>query len=146
MTCNSEYDKSYPFTIYWGLFIWNYPVGILFRISPQRPATKWVGLWDKSAENSDLVSQKVYMVKIPPCSNYIDWLFYVPFENCSLIWRRNHCRWKAAKLRPMLSAQNLWAGRDLYRAAPVVTNGFGFSGPPHLVAHYDKQGDTEDLF
>jgi hypothetical protein len=28
----------------------------------------------------------------------------------------------------MLGAQGLWAGRDLYRATPGVTRGFGFSG------------------
>ena len=55
-----------------------------------------------------------------------DWLidyllFYVPLKNISLIWRRHHCRWRAAKFRPMLGAQGLWAGRDLYRATPTVT-------------------------
>jgi hypothetical protein len=54
--------------------------------------------------------------------------FYVPLKNFSLIWRRHHCRWRAAKCRPMLSAQGLWAGRDLYRATPTVTRGLGFSG------------------
>jgi hypothetical protein len=59
----------------------------------------------------------------------IDYLvFYVPLKNISIIWRRHHCRWRAAKFRPMLSAQGLWAGRDLYRATPTVTFGLGFSG------------------
>jgi hypothetical protein len=31
------------------------------------------------------------------------------------------------KCRPMLSAQGLWAGRDLYRATPTVTRDLGFS-------------------
>jgi hypothetical protein len=31
----------------------------------------------------------------------------------------HHCRWRAAKFRPMLGAQGLWAGRDLYRATPI---------------------------
>jgi hypothetical protein len=62
----------------------------------------------------------------------IDWLidyllFYVPLKNFSLIWRRHHCRWRAAKFRPMLGAQGLWAGRDLYRATPAVTRDHGFS-------------------
>jgi hypothetical protein len=58
----------------------------------------------------------------------IDYLrFYVPLKNISLIWRRHHCRWRAAKFRPMLGAQGLWAGRDLYRATPPVTRGLGFS-------------------
>jgi hypothetical protein len=47
----------------------------------------------------------------------IDYLrFYVPLKNFSLTWRRHHCRWRAAKFRPMLGTQGLWAGRDLYRA------------------------------
>jgi hypothetical protein len=55
-------------------------------------------------------------------------LFYVPIKNISLIWRCHHCRWRAAKFRPMLGAQGLWAGRDLYRVTPAVTRGLGFSG------------------
>jgi hypothetical protein len=59
----------------------------------------------------------------------IDYLrFYVPLKNFSLIWRRHHCRWRAAKFRPMLGAEGLWAGRDLYRATPAVSRGLGFSG------------------
>jgi hypothetical protein len=63
----------------------------------------------------------------------IDWLtgylrFYVPLKNISLIWRRHHCRWRAAKFRPMLGTQGLWAGRDLYRATPAVTRDLGLSG------------------
>jgi hypothetical protein len=63
----------------------------------------------------------------------LDWLidclrFYVPLKNFSLIWRRQHCRWRAAKFRPVLGAQGLWAGRDLYRATPAVTRDLGFSG------------------
>jgi hypothetical protein len=38
-------------------------------------------------------------------------LFYVPLKNFSLTWRRHQYRWRTAKLRPMLSAQGLWAGR-----------------------------------
>jgi hypothetical protein len=61
----------------------------------------------------------------------VDWLidylrFYVPFKNFSLIWKRHHCQWRPAKLRPMLGAQGLWAGRDLYRATPTVTRDLGF--------------------
>jgi hypothetical protein len=54
--------------------------------------------------------------------------FYVPLKNFSLIWRRHQCRWRAAKFRPMLGAQGLWAGRDLYRATLTVTRDPGFSG------------------
>jgi hypothetical protein len=63
----------------------------------------------------------------------IDWLvdyllFYVPLKNCSLIWRRHHYWWRAAKCRPLLGSQSLWAGRYLYRATPAVTRDLGFSG------------------
>jgi hypothetical protein len=63
----------------------------------------------------------------------VDWLidyflFYVPLKNISLLWRRHQCRWRAAKFRPMLGAQDPWAERDLYRATPAVTRDLGFSG------------------
>jgi hypothetical protein len=81
----------------------------------------------------------------------IDWLlFYIPLKNFSLIWRRHHYRRRAAKFRPMLGAQGLWAGRDLYRATPAVTWGLGFSGhiwrTTHSIAFYDTLGDVEDVF
>jgi hypothetical protein len=38
------------------------------------------------------------------------------------------CRWRAAKFRPMLGAQGLLEGRDLYRATPAMTRDLGFSG------------------
>jgi hypothetical protein len=56
----------------------------------------------------------------------IDWLFHVQLKKFSLIWRRHRYRWRAAKFRPMLGAQGLWAGRHLYRATPSVTRGLGF--------------------
>jgi hypothetical protein len=52
--------------------------------------------------------------------------FHPPLKNISLIWRRHHSRWRAAKIRPILGAQGLWAGRDLYRATLTVTRGLGF--------------------
>jgi hypothetical protein len=58
------------------------------------------------------------------------WLFYVPLKNFSLIRRRHHCRWRAAKFRPMLGAQGLWAGRDLYRATPAVIRDLFFRSHP----------------
>ena len=69
----------------------------------------------------------------------IDYLrFYVPLKNISLIWRRHHCRWRAAKFRPMLGAQGLWAGRDLYRATPAVTRDLGFSGLIRRTAPFSR--------
>jgi hypothetical protein len=72
-----------------------------------------------------------------------DWLidylgFYVPLKNISLIWRRHHCRWRAAKFRPMLGARGLWAGRDLYRATPTVTRDLGFSGLIRRTAPFSR--------
>jgi hypothetical protein len=73
----------------------------------------------------------------------VDWLidylwFYVPLKYFSLIWRRHHCRWKAAKFRPMLGAQGLWAGRDIYCATPTVTRGLGFSGLIRRTAPFSR--------
>jgi hypothetical protein len=64
--------------------------------------------------------------------------FYVPLKNISLIWRRHHCRWRAAKFRPMLGAQGLWAGRDRYRATPAVTRDLGFSGLIRRTAQFSR--------
>jgi hypothetical protein len=75
------------------------------------------------------ISSTVIWHKKQECIWLIDWLlFHVPLKNISLIWRRHHYRWRAAKFRPMLGAQGLWAGRDLYRATPAVTRSLGFSG------------------
>jgi hypothetical protein len=65
-------------------------------------------------------------------------LFYVLLRNFSLIWRRHHCRWRAAKFRPTLGAQGLWAGRDLYRATPAVTRDLGFSGLIRRTAPFSR--------
>jgi hypothetical protein len=66
----------------------------------------------------------------------IDYLgFYVPFKNFSLMWRRHHYRWRAAKFRPMPGAQGLWAGRDLYRATPAVKRCLGIGHQKSDVQH-----------
>jgi hypothetical protein len=75
--------------------------------------------------NFEIKGSKV-KVQIGLMSDYLE--FCVPLKNFSLIWRRHQCRWRAAKFRSMLGAQGVWAGRDLYRATPTVTRGFGFSG------------------
>jgi hypothetical protein len=53
------------------------------------------------------------------------------FTSCSRIfsfaWKRHHYRWRAAKFRPILRAQDFLAGRDIYCASPSVTRGVGFS-------------------
>jgi hypothetical protein len=69
----------------------------------------------------------------------IDYLrFYFPLKNFSLIWRRHHSWWRAAKFRPMLGAQGLWAGRNLYRATPAVTRDVGFSGLIRRTAPFSR--------
>jgi hypothetical protein len=71
----------------------------------------------------ELTSYYIVVVKL------IDYLpFYVPLKIFSLTWRRHHYQRKATKCSPMLGAQGLQAGRDLYRATPSVTQGLGFSG------------------
>jgi hypothetical protein len=85
----------------------------------------------------------VYFYSFAIISPWIDWLidylgFYVPLKNFSLIWRRQHCRWRAAKFRPMLGAQGLWAGRGLYRATPAVTRDLGFSGLIRRTAPFSR--------
>jgi hypothetical protein len=72
--------------------------------------------------------------------------FYVPLKNFSLIWRRHHYRWRAAKFRPMLSAQEgiFIVPHPLRHGASVFP--VSSEGPPQSVASYDKHGDVEDLF
>jgi hypothetical protein len=69
-------------------------------------------------------------------------VLYVPLEYLLFIWNR----YRTAKFRPMLSAQGLWAVRDIYRDTPAVTRGLGFSGlirrPTLLIALFDTQGDA----
>jgi hypothetical protein len=81
--------------------------------------------------------------------NYL--LFYIQLKNFLLIYEDVTITGEGlSKFRPMLGAQGLWTGRDLYRARPAVTRDLGFTGssegPPHSVASYDTQGDVEDLF
>jgi hypothetical protein len=54
------------------------------------------------------------------------------------IWRRHHCRWRAAKFWLTLGAQGLWAGRDLYRATPAVTRDLGFFGLIRRTAPFSR--------
>jgi hypothetical protein len=45
---------------------------------------------------------------------------------------------RTAKFRPMLGAQGIWAGRDLYRATPAVTRGLGFSSLIRRTAPFSR--------
>jgi hypothetical protein len=108
---------------------------------------KLLSMETSSACRGDATKIRLNSMEMSSACRLIDCLrFYVPLKNFSLMWRRHHCRWRAAKFWPMLGAQGLWAGRDLYRAAPAVTRDLGSEGPPHLVASYDTRGDVEDLF
>jgi hypothetical protein len=63
-------------------------------------------------------------------------LFYVPLKNFSLIRRRHHCRWRAAKFRPMLGAQGL--SSSCHTCCDM--------GPRFFRSSYDTRGDMDDLF
>jgi hypothetical protein len=54
-------------------------------------------------------------------------LFYVPFEIFFTRVKTSPLPVKGCKM-PMLGAQGLWTGRDLYCATPAVTRGLDFSG------------------
>ena len=47
-------------------------------------------------------------------------------QGFALACRYHHCRWRAVKCTPMIGAQGLWAGRDLYCPASTVTRGLHF--------------------
>jgi hypothetical protein len=90
----------------------------------------------------ELTKEKRKKYQFPLPNLFIDWLIIHGFTSrsriFSLIWRRHHCRWKAAKFRPKLGAQGLWAGRDLYRATPAVTRDLGFSGLVRRTAPFSR--------
>jgi hypothetical protein len=81
------------------------------------------------------------------------WLIIYSFTSRSRIFHLygdvTNYRWRAAKFRPMLGAQGLWVGRDLYRATPASVYSVTSEGPPHSVAPLtctNTQGSVEDLF
>jgi hypothetical protein len=67
------------------------------------------------------------------CYIMIDWLIVYGFTSRSRIFH-----WRAAKFRPKLGAQCLWAGRDLYRATHAVTQDLGFSGLIRRTAPFNR--------
>ena len=48
--------------------------------------------------------------------------FFVPLDNFSLIWRRQHCRWRAAIFDLLFGTHGHWAVRVRQRASPTVTS------------------------
>jgi hypothetical protein len=49
-------------------------------------------------------------------------------------------------IRSMLGAKGIWAGRNIYRATPAVTQGVASEGPPNSVASYDTHENADNLF
>jgi hypothetical protein len=89
---------------------------------------------------SDLFALKIY-------SRLIDWLFTILRSAQFFTYMETSpLPVKGCKIWPMLGAQGLWAGRDLYRVTPTVTRYLSFSGllPLHSVASYDTHVDAED--
>ena len=79
---------------------------------------------------------ETYTLKLMWLIDYL--LFYVPLKNISLIWRRHHYQWRAAKFWPLLGSQGIWAGSGLYRATPAATRGLGFSGLIRRTAPFSR--------
>jgi hypothetical protein len=70
----------------------------------------------------------------------IDWLFtgLRPAQEFFTYMEASPLPVKDCKLKPMLGAQGLWAGRDLYRATPAVTKDLGFSGLIRRTAPFSR--------
>jgi hypothetical protein len=102
------------------------------------------GMWVNACPNGEPQSMHARMWggllqdTVSPLGDMVHLLFYIPLKNFSLTWKRHYCRWRAAKFRPMLGAQGLWAGRDLYRATPTVTQDLGFSGLIRRTAPFSR--------
>jgi hypothetical protein len=68
----------------------------------------------------------------------IDWLFTVLRPAQEFFTYIYHCRWRAAKFRPKLGSEGLWAMRDLYRTTPAVTRDLGFLGLIRRTAPFSR--------
>jgi hypothetical protein len=64
-------------------------------------------------------------------------MFYVLLKNISLIWRRHHYRWRAAKFRPMLRAFKQ-GGIFIVPHLAAVTQDLGFSGLIRKTAPFNR--------
>jgi hypothetical protein len=66
------------------------------------------------------------------CNVKVQWLFVCLFISTRAIFQLSggchHCRWRGCKFRPLLGAQGLWGGRDLYHATPTGTRDLGLYG------------------
>jgi hypothetical protein len=88
------------------------------------------------------LSFTVYCFRIPLQNFSLIWIDYFtvlrPAQEFFTLWIRHHCLWMAAKFRPMLGAQGLWVGRDLYRATSAVTRDLCFSGLIQRTAQFSR--------
>jgi hypothetical protein len=101
------------------------------------PNIKWISVSrerERERECGKLIICDIFLS--PKLIDYLQ--FHVPLKTFSLIWRRHHCQGRATKFRPMLGAQGLWAGRDLYRATPAVTRDLCFSGLIRRTAPFNR--------
>jgi hypothetical protein len=92
---------------------------------------KCKSLTDRRRRTGELKSSFVLSAQV------IDWLFTV-LRPAQEFWRRHHCRWRAAKFRPMLGAQGLWAGRVIYSATLAMTRCLSFSGLIRRTAPFNR--------
>jgi hypothetical protein len=97
---------------------------------------------------------KYFIILLMFTSQLIDWLIIYGFTSRSKIFHLygdvTITGWRAAKFRPMLSAQGLWAG-GIFIVPHLLWHGTSVfpvssEGPSHSVASYDPQGDVENLF
>lgn len=77
-------------------------------------------------------------------------LNYFFFEITSLIWKRLHCRWTAAKFTITIGAYVLWNRRNLYCVIPAMTRDRNLHGliretVPYL-SRWRQSRVTEYLF
>jgi hypothetical protein len=86
-------------------------------------------------------------VETPESSTY-EWiclfvcLFIVARAIFQLSGGCHHYRLQGCKFWPMLGAQGLWAGRDLYRATPTATRDLGLYGLIRKTGTYIPQWDS----
>ena len=99
------------------------------------PLVNWFRkyLWKARSRFNDNISQ------VP----LIDWLYIYYLMSAKKYF---YCRWRAAKLQPLLNAYSLWGGRGLLWciATSAVTWALlltvSFERPPHLITLYNLQG------
>jgi hypothetical protein len=96
---------------------------ILVQFGVKRSKVKCTGHWNNKTV-SRLLCINLFASTCDEVLLTFNHSLYVPLKNFSLIWRRH----RAAKFRPTLGVQGLWAGKDLYRATHTVTRGLGISG------------------